>query len=775
MSSIASATCHGSRARATAANTTASTSALRTMTTLRLYLSAQAPHSGTSGMPDDEDQGAEDADEREPLAVRDAHLAQVGRQQREDLADAETLDHRGDPEDRDEDAPVLAGTGLAVGQVTVCGEGHPPSLAELRLRRDAHVPDTRKRPKELVGTSVRRVRRLRTSPQSLVVAGSLARRPCDLRTWFPGPSRGSLLEPVWRFNLPLRARRNVRPGPTAPTTGLSTNLQRDGREVIPELARDVDGLWIHSSGRYRMGRLLARLVAAQDGWAQPLGDFNHRWLSALFRPIRPIKDFLNGTWLGHPLHAAVTDIPIGALLLTVILDILGQPAAADIALVATILFMLPPRCRAPPTTSTPTARPATRATVHSTLMVVGARAPARLARAPRDRRRPTGRSRSPSSIIGFLIVTAGAFVGGDVVYVFGNMVSRHAFRGAGHEVDPPRHRRRHRPRDAARRRRRPRRRPASTTSSSSGSATTVHALHAVCAHAGGPLAAGHRRRRLHRVPVARLALPADRRPRPPRAGRLRPAGVRDPGRRGRRLRGPAPADSRCRRHHRPRWPRSSSPDPSLVVLVGAAGAGKSTFAARHFAPDEILSSDRFRAIVSGDEANQAATQAAFSVLHRGAASRASASGRLTVVDATNVEAVGSPRAAGARARGRRPGRRDRPRPAGRHGPRAERGASRPGRRQAVVRRHLGRLRASLDGPGPRHRRRGLRRDRRPARPGRGRPRHDPPRPAGRPRALGRARPRCRRSPPPPARSRPRAIAVTRSRRKTAARMTVVTG
>ena len=51
MSSIASATCHGSRARATPMNTTASTRALRTMTTLRLYLSAQAPHSGTSGMP----------------------------------------------------------------------------------------------------------------------------------------------------------------------------------------------------------------------------------------------------------------------------------------------------------------------------------------------------------------------------------------------------------------------------------------------------------------------------------------------------------------------------------------------------------------------------------------------------------------------------------------------------------------------------------------------------------------------------------------------------
>ena len=84
--------------------------------------------------------------------------------------------------------------------------------------------------------------------------------------------------------------------------GLVHELASRRSEVIPELPRDVDGLWIHSTGRYRMGRLLARLVAAQDGWAKPLGDFNHRWLSALFGPIRPIKDFLNGTWLGHPLH-----------------------------------------------------------------------------------------------------------------------------------------------------------------------------------------------------------------------------------------------------------------------------------------------------------------------------------------------------------------------------------------------------------------------------------------------------------------------------------------
>ena len=78
------------------------------------------------------------------------------------------------------------------------------------------------------------------------------------------------------------------------------------------------------------------------------------------------------------------------------------------------------------------------------------------------------------------------------------------------------------------------------------------------------------------------------------------------------------------------------PDPSLVVLVGAAGSGKSTFAARHFAPDEVLSSDAFRAFISGDPANQAATKPAFAALHRAVVARLR-SRRLTVIDATNVQ------------------------------------------------------------------------------------------------------------------------------------------
>lgn len=237
-----------------------------------------------------------------------------------------------------------------------------------------------------------------------------------------------------------------------------------------------------------MGRLLARIMAAQDGWARPFGDFNHRWLSAVFRPIGPIRDFLDGTWLGHPLHPAVTDIPIGTLLATVVLDLLGYPAAADIALVATILFMLAAAVTGAADYADTDGTARTRATIHSTLMVVGlvVLLLSLLLRAgnPTDRTIPIA-----LAIVGFLIVTAGAYVGGDVVYVLGNMVNRHAFRGAGTKwirLDTG---------DVTDLATLP---EATPTKAKAGindlvlvrMAGDVYAMHAVCAHAGGPLAQG---------------------------------------------------------------------------------------------------------------------------------------------------------------------------------------------------------------------------------------------------------------------------------------------
>ena len=78
------------------------------------------------------------------------------------------------------------------------------------------------------------------------------------------------------------------------------------------------------------------------------------------------------------------------------------------------------------------------------------------------------------------------------------------------------------------------------------------------------------------------------------------------------------------------------PELALVVLVGPSGCGKSTFARKHFKQTEVLSSDFCRALVSDDENNQAATKDAFEVLHFVAAKRLAA-GKLTVVDATNVQ------------------------------------------------------------------------------------------------------------------------------------------
>src|SRR5438105_15257607 len=79
------------------------------------------------------------------------------------------------------------------------------------------------------------------------------------------------------------------------------------------------------------------------------------------------------------------------------------------------------------------------------------------------------------------------------------------------------------------------------------------------------------------------------------------------------------------------------PELSLVVLIGPSGSGKSTFARTHFKSTEVLSSDTCRGLISDDENDQSVSKEAFEVLHFIAAKRLAA-GKLTVIDATNVQA-----------------------------------------------------------------------------------------------------------------------------------------
>jgi nitrite reductase/ring-hydroxylating ferredoxin subunit/uncharacterized membrane protein len=48
-------------------------------------------------------------------------------------------------------------------------------------------------------------------------------------------------------------------------------------------------------------------------------------------PHGPLKDLLSGTWLGHPLHPLLTDIPIGSLTSATVLDLIGGKRARPAA------------------------------------------------------------------------------------------------------------------------------------------------------------------------------------------------------------------------------------------------------------------------------------------------------------------------------------------------------------------------------------------------------------------------------------------------------------
>ena len=179
-----------------------------------------------------------------------------------------------------------------------------------------------------------------------------------------------------------------------------------------------------------LGRLFIRLIDAQEQWARPLGDWVHGLVAAVFGRMVRVRSLLNGTWLGHPLHAVLTDAPIGALFLVIVFDVLGQPGAADVALVFGILAMLASAVIGYADYSVTDGRARVRATVHSSLMLVALAvylvSLVLRAGSPADRTIPIA-----LSIVAFLILSAGAFAGGDVVFALGNMVARHAWRPTG--------------------------------------------------------------------------------------------------------------------------------------------------------------------------------------------------------------------------------------------------------------------------------------------------------------------------------------------------------
>lgn len=177
---------------------------------------------------------------------------------------------------------------------------------------------------------------------------------------------------------------------------------------------------------------IERILDAQAAWADPLGKLFVAIFGFLYRPVPVLKDFLNGVWLGHPLHPAITDVPIGAYLVALVLDLAGARAAGTVAVGVGLAFMIIAALVGYADYIDLEGRPRRAGTVHSSLMLVAA---VLYLVSLGMRLGWFGASGTDAEVwlsaIGFAIVIGSAYVGGELVYNMGAQVDRHAWRGGG--------------------------------------------------------------------------------------------------------------------------------------------------------------------------------------------------------------------------------------------------------------------------------------------------------------------------------------------------------
>jgi nitrite reductase/ring-hydroxylating ferredoxin subunit len=83
-----------------------------------------------------------------------------------------------------------------------------------------------------------------------------------------------------------------------------------------------------------------RLTERLADLAEPLDDISEPVQGAVGAVPKPIRDVLDGVWLGNPLHPALTDVPLGAWTAALVLDFAGSESA-DGALAVGILGAVP--------------------------------------------------------------------------------------------------------------------------------------------------------------------------------------------------------------------------------------------------------------------------------------------------------------------------------------------------------------------------------------------------------------------------------------------------
>jgi nitrite reductase/ring-hydroxylating ferredoxin subunit/uncharacterized membrane protein len=165
-----------------------------------------------------------------------------------------------------------------------------------------------------------------------------------------------------------------------------------------------------------------------EGILDPLAEPIQNAISALIKaggqPARNVKTFLNGTWLGHPLHPVLTDIPIGAWTTALVLDLAGFKKAADSAIGFGILGAVPTALAGLADWHDTTGQPRKVGMAHATFnsLALTSYVGSWFARKSGNRGMGIG-----LSTLGFLLSMGGAYLGGEIVYRLGTIVDRTAF------------------------------------------------------------------------------------------------------------------------------------------------------------------------------------------------------------------------------------------------------------------------------------------------------------------------------------------------------------
>ncbi|MEP6693925.1 MAG: Rieske 2Fe-2S domain-containing protein [Chloroflexota bacterium] len=178
-------------------------------------------------------------------------------------------------------------------------------------------------------------------------------------------------------------------------------------------------------------RWLEPVLNAQAVWADPLGDLFQKIFRAIYDPFPAVEDFLHGTWLGHPLHPMLTDVPIGAFIVGTTLDIVGQPTGATWAIGVGFVSMLAAALAGYADYLDLEGTSKRVGSLHSTSMLLAA-VLYFVSLGARVGWFPLGESVAAwTAGVGLVLVLVGGYLGGELVFNLGSQVDRHAWRGGG--------------------------------------------------------------------------------------------------------------------------------------------------------------------------------------------------------------------------------------------------------------------------------------------------------------------------------------------------------